>query len=483
MKVTLIFPPSIATEHTLGFISVGQPLGIAYLGAALEQAGHEVTLLDALMAGFWDGPSDTAPANYVRVSRGMVQTTPLGQGFPEGSFSVGLSPEQVADRVLAGNPDVVCMSVIFTSLYRLSLRILEIIKERRPDIPTIIGGSHVTVSPDAAARHPAVDYTLTGEGELTLPSLLSVIEKWKNGKEPYHPTHLFPNPVIPGLNYDDGLKMNVSISNRIKQIDTLPFPAFHLLPMEDYFRTAAEGRMVKMYTSRGCTFLCSFCSVPVVAQQRFIAHSPERVIREVEFLIDKWQVEEIMFEDDNMSLNPKRCHRIFELLAQGNYGLRLSARNFRCDMLPLETLKLMKQSGFGTVWITPESGSQRVLDKEIGKAMKLPDVVSSVERIHAAGLSSAAAFVIGMPGEARSEIDETISFARKLKGMGVGEFWFSIATPIEGTRMYDEAKAAGLIGGMDLDRFAYNTGSFDTDQFTMAEMQELRAELMAEFNG
>jgi len=467
MKVTLIFPPSIATQHTLGFISIGQPLGITYLAASLEQHGFEVELVDALMEGF--APANTNLPGYVRISRGLCQTTPLGEGFPSGSFCVGLSPEQVADRVLAGNPDVICMSVIFTSLYRLSLRILEIIKEKAPGIPTIIGGSHVTVSTPGAANHPAVDYALAGEAEYTLPMLLEAIREGK------------PVDGIPGIAYQNG-KLNLRLPERIKDVDGLPFPAFHLLRIDDYFRTQAEGRMIKMYTSRGCTFLCSFCSVPVVAQQRFIAHSPERVIAEVEHLIERWQVEELMFEDDNMSLNPKRCHKIFEMLAAGDYGLRLSARNFRCDMLPLETLQLMKQSGFGTVWITPESGSQRVLDKEIGKAMKLPDVLASVERIHQAGLSSAAAFVLGMPGESWSEIQETIGFARKLKSMGVGEFWFSIATPIEGTRMYRESVEAGLIQGMDLDHFAYNEGSFDTSEFTMEQLKSLRSELMQEFN-
>src|SRR3990172_1203924 len=286
MKVSLIFPPSIATQHTLGFISIGQPLGITYLAASLEQHGFEVELVDALMEGF--APPDTSPPGYVRISKGLCQTTPLGEGFPPGSFCVGLSPEQVADRVLAGNPDIICMSVIFTSLYRLSLRILEIIKEKAPGIPTIIGGSHVTVSTPGAANHPAVDYALAGEAEYTLPMLLEAIRERK------------PVDGIPGIAYQNG-KLNMKLPERIKDFDGLPFPAFHLLRMNDYFRTQAEGRMIKMYTSRGCTFLCSFCSVPVVAQQRFIAHSPERVIAEIEHLIERWGVEEGMFDYDNIS--------------------------------------------------------------------------------------------------------------------------------------------------------------------------------------
>src|SRR3990172_11212151 len=134
VKVTLIFPPSIATQHTLGFISIGQPLGITYLAASLEQHGFEVELVDALMEGF--APANANLPGYVRISRGLCQTSPLGEGFPSGSFCVGLTPEKVAERVLAGSPDVICMSVIFTSLYRLSLRILEIIKEKAPGIPT-----------------------------------------------------------------------------------------------------------------------------------------------------------------------------------------------------------------------------------------------------------------------------------------------------------------------------------------------------------
>ena len=227
---------------------------------------------------------------------------------------------------------------------------------------------------------------------------------------------------------------------------------------------------------------CSFCSVPVTSQRRFRSHSPERVILEVEHLIARYGVTGIMFEDDNMNLNPQRYKHIMELLVRGGYGLNIYARNLRCDILSEETCRLMKKAGFNEVWGTPESGSQRVLDEVVGKKMKLGKVTESVARVRVSGMNVGAAFVIGMPGETWSEIQETISYARKLKQMGVGNFWFSIATPIEGTRMYETAIEQGLISGMDLDQFSYNQGTFDTAEFAADRLEELRNELMAEFN-
>lgn len=476
MRVLLIYPPMVASERRFA-ISVGQPLGIAYLGARLEQEGFDVRLLDALMSGFLPGvkPEDlsrTLEPDRVRVSRGVAKRTPLGPPFAEGAFVVGMNAKDIAEYVQIVKPDVVGISVIFTSLYKMGLHIAETIKALDSNITVIMGGSHVTVSPENCLKNPAIDYIALGEGELIFPRLLKGLEK---GEREF--------PQLPGVGYRDR-HGNICLNEQelIMDLDQLPSPAWNLLPMEDYFSAAAEGRTVKMYTSRGCTFTCSFCSVPYVSGRRFRAHSPERVITEIEQLIGRYQIEGLMFEDDNMNLEANRARRVFKMIAEGNYGLKMYARNFRCDIMDAETLRYMKQAGFDTVWITPESGNQRVLNQVIGKKMKLTAIRDSVARIVDSGMQIGAAFVIGNPGETRKEIQDTIEFAREMKHQGVGTFWVSIATPIEGTRLYQDAMDMGLIQGMNLDKFSYNEATFDTEEFTAAELNHLRDELMTELN-
>lgn len=455
---------------------MGQPLGIAYLGAMLEQEGHDVCLLDALMGGFLRGVrpeqmTNSLEPDRVRISKGVATRTDLGAGFPAGTFAVGMNPAAIAEEVIRFRPEVVGISLIFSSLHRMGLHLAELMKSVDRRIITVMGGSHVTVAPHEILAHGTVDYIVVGEGEYSFPALLKALQEGREiGK-------------IPGIGFRSIQRQaTINPPKLIHNLDTLAFPAFHLLPMEEYFATAAEGRIVKMYTSRGCTFDCCFCSVPYTSQRRFRAHAPERVVAEIERWVDEYAIESIMFEDDNMTLNLKRARRIFELIVARDFGLKLYARNFRCDLFDRDLLKLMKQAGFETIWITPESGSQRVLDQIIGKRLRLDDVIRSVHLIRDTGLAAAAAFVIGIPGETWSEIEDTIEFARKLKRKGVNEFWVSIATPIQGSRMYEMAMEKGLIERMNTDKFAYNEGVFDTNEFTAQQLNSLRDEMMGELN-
>jgi radical SAM superfamily enzyme YgiQ (UPF0313 family) len=320
-------------------------------------------------------------------------------------------------------------------------------------------------------QEPSIDYIITGEGEKTLCALLDAIAQ---GGDP---------SVIPGVGFrlPDGAQHYVE--NELDwELDALPMPAFDLLNMEDYFDTMAEGRAGKMYTTRGCPYACSFCSVPLTSKRRFRVHSIERTVAEARAWIDTYGVETLIFEDDNINTNAKRFRGMLQGLIDADIHVQLDARNLRCDLLDEETLRLMSISGFKTVWITPESGSQRVMDEIINKRMKVAESRDAARRIIATGLDVGAAFVIGFPGEKRREIQETINYAYELKSMGVKNFWFSIATPIEGTALYQRALDEGLITGIDLDKFTYNTATYDTAEFNAKELMDWRASLMKDLN-
>jgi anaerobic magnesium-protoporphyrin IX monomethyl ester cyclase len=474
MRVLLIFPPSVATEATVGFISVGQPLGVAYLASALRAAGHEVAICDALEEGFVEGAARPTrePFTVQRVSAGFAQRTPLGPPFTDGSFTVGLTIDQVMARIAAFRPDVVGVSAIFTSVALVSHEICRRVKAAQPEVVTVLGGTHPSGQQRETLADPAVDYVVWGEGEHAFPALVDALGRGER------------RPAIAGVCFRDAAGEAVlQPPGFIEDIDTIAFPAFDLLPMERYFNTAAEGRIVKMITSRGCTYNCSFCSVPFMSQRTFRVRSPQNVLAEMDRWVADYRIDGIMFEDDNLTLNVKRAHRLFDEIAERDYGLKLYARNFRADLFDLHMLRQMKRAGFDVIWITPESGNQRILDEVVDKKFDLRDVDASVGLMKQAGLRVGAAFVIGLPEETRADINDTIAYARKLKGLGVDHFWFSIATPIAGTRLYDTALERGLIQGVDLTHFSYYEGQLDTEHWRATELVRLRSDLMDELNG
>lgn len=474
MKVLLLTPPYYVPTRSFA-ISVGQPLGIAYVGAALRRAGHEVHLLDGLMGGLMRGVSPDSIQGHeedrVRISRGVFQRHPLGPPFPPGATIVGMSFEAIEARIRELKPDVVGISTIFTSIYRSAAHIAALVKRIDPRIITLMGGTHVTVSAETVLKDEAVDYIITGEGENSAVALLAALEQGRVPRD------------IPGVGFRQRSGRPHHIPNSLNwELDELAMPALDLLEMEDYFACMAEGRVAKLYTTRGCPFNCSFCSVPLTSQRRFRAHGVERIMAEVSTWVERFGVEGLVFEDDNMNTNRKHYQAMLIALRDSGYKLSVDARNLRCDLLDEETLALMKQVGFGTVWITPETGSQRVMDEVINKRMKVSDAEQAARRILKAGLDVGAAFVIGFPGETRAEIQQTIDFAYHLKSLGVRNFWWSIATPIMGTALYQSALDSGLITGIDLDSFTYNSASFDTEHFSGAEIEQLRHQLMEDLN-
>ncbi len=474
LKTLLIYPPFFASEASEGYVSAGAPLGITMLGAALREAGLDVELLDSFIEGFGASSPIDGSVEMRRVSKGFCKRNKLGEPFNEGFYTFGLSFDEIKEEIRRRKPDIVGVSVIFSSIYPAGRHIARLAKEVDEGIITVVGGNHATAVPGDVLEEGFVDYAVLGEGEKSFVELVKTLSDGKFEKA----------GRIRGIaSKDFSGKIIINPQELIPDLDALPYPAFDLLPIEKHFSVSAEGRTIKLMTSRGCTFDCCFCTVPGNSQRRFRARSPEDVLAEIDLYVEKYNIEGIMFEDDNMTLNQERARKIFQMIGERNYGLKLFARNFRADLFDLDMLKLMKKAGFETIWITPESGNQEVLLNIIGKNFNLKDVDRSVELIKEAGLRPAAAFVIGIPGETRSDIEDTIRYAWKLKRDGVKEFWISIATPIVGTRMYADSVKMGLVSGMDLERFSYQEAGISTDSFKGEEIVELRKSLMAELNG
>jgi anaerobic magnesium-protoporphyrin IX monomethyl ester cyclase len=258
-----------------------------------------------------------------------------------------------------------------------------------------------------------------------------------------------------------------------------------LLPMEEYYAVVKEnplrGEVSKpwtiMITSRGCPYDCVFCTHHTVWGRKWRGRSPENVVDELEQVIKTYHVKQIDFLDDNMTLDRKRMENICDLIVKR--GLRVewfTPNGVRADTLDEKLLRKMKRSGCKKIRVAPESGVQRVVDQIIKKNLDLKSVERAVVLCKKVGIKVGCFFVIGLIGETKEEIEETINFAYKLRRLGADSFIFSIATPVYGTRLYEQAKRGGFLRDCFSDEaLAAAEPLIETPEFTADDLRELCA--------
>ena len=189
---------------------------------------------------------------------------------------------------------------------------------------------------------------------------------------------------------------------------------------------------------------CVFCSIHLTMGQLFRPRSPENVLLEMERDYHEFGIRHFNIEDDNMSWNIERFQKICDMIVAKGLKITWSASNgLRADRVDDATIKKMKASGCKRVFVAPESGSQRVVNEVIDKRMKLEDVEKAVELFSKNGILVDAAFIIGLPGETKAEMEQTIKFAKRLRKKGASHTGIAIAAPLYGTRLYKLAVEKG----------------------------------------
>ena len=227
--------------------------------------------------------------------------------------------------------------------------------------------------------------------------------------------------------------------------DIIPFPARHLLPMENYILAQeshgfSNGRWTSMISSRGCPYGCTFCAS---RKTRWVSRSATDVADEIEYCIENWDIREFHFEDDNMTINVKRLIEICNEIKRRKLDIRWQTPNgIRASRIDEEMLTAMKDSGCEHVTLAPESGSPRVLTDIVqkGKDFDLQHLKDCGATAHKIGLKVAAYFVLGLPGETREDMEMTIAYARELAKVGVDEVNFGLFIPLPGTPLWEPSK-------------------------------------------
>lgn len=377
---------------------------------------------------------------------------------------------EALERVARYRPDYIgisCLAVEYSSHAHI---FAEEIKKQLPHAPVILGGVYCTLMPDHAMKNPAIDYCVLGEGELTLGKLLSCLD----------------NQLVPegmeGLAYRrDGRIIIRPQREYITDLDALPLPALNKVDFKKYgyvnekfsfADTRDASPVAKIYTSRGCPAGCNFCAVEGIAGKKFRYRSVASVLDEIQFMIDTYGIREVVFYDDNLIYDAKRAKELFRSMIDRKFNIRFKPANIAVYRLDKELLDLMKAAGGTTMVFAVESGCDRVLQEIMGKPLTVGKVPEVVKYAKALGFRCAALFVIGNPGESWNEIRQTIQFAESLEVY----CHFSIATPLPGTRLYQEALERKLL----TDDFSIESGTgcsrgwLLTDQFAPFDLEVLR---------
>lgn len=442
MSKILLINPQLTSEERLykelAAVKINYPpLGLCYLASVLREKRFEVKILDLQID---EGDQDLCvtrhPERQRRIWFGNSQRD--SSRVRRGQNDTERAVKKQARKVLRENPDFIGITATSVAIKNAAKIALELKKKTKA--PIILGGPHITAVPKKTMElFPQFDMGVIGEGEETMVELLNGYIVREENTQPFSHLAIEPFSSIPGLIFrtkDDEI-VETTPRAPIEDLDTLPLPAFDLLPDFSHYGGSQfiefdERPTFRLVTSRGCPFNCRFCDKSVFGKI-FRAHSPEYVIKMVKILYHDYGIRHIYFSDDTFTLDKERIFKLCKLLQKEKLDLTWDC-NTRVDMVDLPLLQEMKKAGCTYIAYGIETGSQKILDI-LNKQITLNQIGKACDWTVKAGIKIRGNFMMGNPGETRETIKETIKFAKSLPFY---TFKMSFFTPFPNTEIYEE---------------------------------------------
>ena len=419
MRVLLISTAHPLEENPL------PPLSLAYLAAVLEADGIEVQILDFLVTRY--------------------------------------RPEKVRQKLEEYQPQLVGVTCV-TLNYHLAAEMLEVCKTVNPDIVTVIGGPHVSFTPkETLLETPCIDIVVIGEGERTIVELVKTVAGGGSLQD------------VAGIAFmDQGTPVKTDPRPFIDNIDSLPVPARHLIPLSRY---RALGSPWTVITSRGCPYGCIFCSGRRMLGRKVRFRDPGLVVDEIERIKQDYGFQQVNIVDDTFTVNHPHARQVCEEMLRRNLNMNWSAFA-RVDNMTDELAALMKRAGCNMVLFGVESADEGIL-KTIRKGLIPDDVRNGVRIATGAGIQVYCSFIIGLPGESPDTIQKSIAFTDEINRDYGAEYGYHMLSPLPGTELYEKAADYGLrLLSRDWADFDANRPIVETETMT----REMAIEAMAYYD-
>ncbi len=383
--------PNLTFRNTNRYLPF--PFLVAYTASYLESQGVEVLILDGC------------------AERGSV--------------------ESFCSRIAKFGPDLVIAETSTTSLLH-DLDVLGAVRAACPSTKIAIYGSHTDANPQDALEHAAIDFVIQGEPELTSHELLTMLESGSD-----------PTGVLGLATLDDAGTLVVNPRRPvIPDLDAMPYPMREGLPIENYNVPGFPTPVMYMYGGRGCPYKCTFCLWPQTSLKgSFRPRTGIAMVDEMEWLLERYpRTQSFFFDDDTFNLGRGRLIQFADEMDRRGLHIPWGA-NARADHWDRELLERLKATGLFTLRIGIESGDPRVM-KMMKKDLDLEEARQMLHMSDEVGIQNHIMFFIGLPGENRESVENTIRF---IKSVPCHSVQFSVATPFPGTEFYDYVKERGYL--------------------------------------
>jgi radical SAM superfamily enzyme YgiQ (UPF0313 family) len=432
VKVLLLNPPTIdekqfiregrCTQEQGVWATLWPPLSLATIGAVLEEDGRTVKIVDC-------------PAQEISW-HGLTQV------------------------ITTFLPDVVIWSTGTPSI-QSDLSLAAVVKGCNNRIATAVFGTHVTVfDKQSLESFPELTYIIRNEPEMTVRDLVRSLAEGS------------PLEGVSGLTFRSETGAVVANPSRpfIEDLDSLPLPSWHLLDLNRY-RLPLKGKGFLMVAPlRGCPFNCSFCTCQTYYGKRLRKRSLESVIKEIEHGIEQFGIRDFFFWAETFVVDKDYVEQLCSAIIERGLSIAWTS-NSRVDTVDLPLLRLMAQAGCWMISFGIESGSQDVLD-ESHKGTTPEQAFKAVSAAHEVGIKTVGHFILGLPGETRESLEDTIEYARKLH-LDLAQFY--CAVPFPGSRLYERALQEGWIAHPDFKTFNQDHALMRLPTITPEEVNRYRA--------
>jgi radical SAM superfamily enzyme YgiQ (UPF0313 family) len=431
MDVLLV---NVSLNKVIAYAAMTLPVGLAYLGAVLREAGYDVSAVDL----------NVTPMDDVQIKKTIEKSSPL---------ILGISTT--------------------TPTHLNGLKFARLAKEVNPEIKVVIGGPHASVLYEEVAKEKCVDVVARGEGEYTMLEVADCLIRKRGNLA-----------SVKGIAYkDDGAIKVTDKRPFITDPDELPFPARYLFPCNLY------GIPNAVLASRGgCPFACYFCAVNNIWEGRRRSRSPEKVLEEILSTVSTFGIKQgggISFSDDAFTMDRecviRLCHLIrqsMRLVKQATGFLPLWWRcTTRADLVDAELIKEMCYAGCRSIQYGVEAGSQKILDS-IGKRITLDQIRRAVDLTLNSGIDAQCSFMFPHPEDTVQTVREQIRFMQELNEIGANAS-LGMTTPLPGTYLYENANKLGVkILSKNWDEYDCRHIIITTKNLSMDKLQSLHEEMM-----